>query len=252
MGRVQGKVAIVTGGAQGLGQADCEALAREGASVVITDINEQAGQALAAALNAKRANCAMFVRHDVSDEAQWKSVIDATVKKFGRLDVLVNNAGMVIPNTPEGTTLEEFRKHLTVMCEGTFLGCKHAMPVMAKTGGGSIINVASVATVLGYPVFFAYTAAKGAVTAMTKSIAVWCQMQKYDIRCNSIHPGATDTPMLAAANKALGIPDDFYAQSPGGLGKPEDVANVVVFLASDESRYINGTELLLDNAATIQ
>lgn len=252
MGRVQGKVAIVTGGAQGLGRADCEALAREGAKVVVTDINETAGKAFVAELNAGRAGSALFLRHDVSNPEQWQAVIAATVERFGRIDVLVNNAGMVIPNTPEGTTLEEFRKHLAVMTEGTFLGCKYAIPVMAGSGGGSIINVASIATVLGYPVFFAYTAAKGAVTAMTKSIAVWCQMQKYDIRCNSIHPGATDTPMLAAANKALGIPDEYYQQSPGGLGKPEDVANVVVFLASDESRYINGTELLLDNAASIQ
>jgi len=252
MGRVQGKVAIVTGGAQGLGRADCEALAREGASVVITDINEQAGQALAAELNSRRAGSAAFMRHDVSDESRWAEVVAATVERFGGLHVLVNNAGLVIPNTPEGTTLEEFRKHNAVMNEGVFLGCKHAIPAMAKSGGGSIINVSSIATHLGYPVFFAYTAAKGAVRAMTKSIAVWCQMQKYNIRVNSIHPGATDTPMLAAANKALGIPDDFYQQSPGGLGKPEDVANVVLFLASDESRYLNGAELLLDNAATLQ
>jgi 3(or 17)beta-hydroxysteroid dehydrogenase len=123
---------------------------------------------------------------------------------------------------------------------------------MHASGGGSIVNMASVATHLGYPVFFAYSAAKGAVRGMSKSIAVWCQMQKYDIRCNSLHPGATDTPMVAEANRVLGIPDEYYTSSGPGLGRPEDVANVVVFLASDESRFINGAELVLDNALTIQ
>ncbi|MGA0844799.1 MAG: SDR family oxidoreductase, partial [Arenicellales bacterium] len=136
--------------------------------------------------------------------------------------------------------------------EGCFLGCKYAIPAMQQSGGGSIINMCSVATHLGYPVFFAYSAAKGAVRAMTKSIAIWCQMQKYNIRCNSVHPGATDTPMVEEANKLLGIPDEFYTESGPGLGRPEDVANVVVFLASDESRFINGTELVLDNGLTIQ
>lgn len=252
MGRVEGKVAIVTGGAQGLGKADCEALVREGARVVITDINEAAGRALADSLNAVRPGAAHFIRQDVRDEQQWIDVIAATVAKFGGLHILVNNAGMVRPATPEATTLEDFRLHSAVMSEGAFLGCKHAIPVMARGGGGSIINVSSVASHLGYPVFFAYSAAKGAVRAMTKAIAVWCQMQKYNIRCNSIHPGAADTPMVADVNKLLSIPVEFYTQSGPGLGRPEDVANVVVFLASDESCFINGAELLLDNALTIQ
>jgi len=252
MGRVAGKVAIVTGGAQGLGKADCEALVREGASVMITDIKVAEGEALAKQLNAVRAGSAAFMQQDVRDEARWQEVIAATVKQFGKLNVLVNNAGMVVPATPETTTLEQFRLHSAIMSEGTFLGCKHAIPVMQQAGGGSIINMCSVATHLGYPVFFAYSAAKGAVRAMTKSIAIWCQMQKYNIRCNSVHPGATDTPMVEEANKLLGIPDEFYTQSGPGLGRPEDVASVVVFLASDESRFINGTELVLDNALTIQ
>jgi len=252
MGRLDGKVAIVTGGAQGLGRADCEALAAEGARVLVTDINVEAGEALARELNSRREGSAKFLRHDVSDEAQWQAAVGAAVAAFGGLHVLVNNAGMVIPATPEATTLEQFRRHNAIMSEGTFLGCKHAIPAMARSGGGSIINVSSVASHLGYPVFFAYTAAKGAVRAMTKSIAVWCQMQKYDIRCNSIHPGATDTPMLDAANQLLGITAEFYENSGPGLAKPEDIANVVVFLASDESRFVNGAEILIDNGAVIQ
>jgi len=219
---------------------------------MITDIKVSEGEHLAALLNAQRAGSAAFLMHDVRDEARWSEVIAETVKIFGRLDVLVNNAGMVVPATPESTTLEQFRLHNAIMSEGVFLGCKHAIPAMNASGGGSIINMASVATHLGYPVFFAYSAAKGAVRGMTKSIAVWCQMQKYNIRCNSLHPGATDTPMLTEASKLLGIPDEFYTQSGPGLGRPEDVANVVVFLASDESRFINGAELVLDNCLTIQ
>ena len=252
MGRVEGKVAIVTGGAQGLGKADCEALVREGARVVLTDIKDVEGEAVAAALNAARPGSAVYLHQDVRDEARWQEVIATTLAKFGRLDVLVNNAGMVIPATPESTTLEQFRLHNAVMSEGVFLGCKHAIPAMCRSGGGSIINMSSVATHLGYPVFFAYSAAKGAIRGMTKSIAVWCQMQKYNIRCNSLHPGATDTPMVTESSKLLGIPEEFYTSSGPGLGRPEDVANVVVFLASDESRFINGAELLLDNALTIQ
>lgn len=163
MGRVQGKVAIVTGGAQGLGRADCEALVREGAKVVVTDIKIAEGEALVAELNARSPGSALFMQHDVRDEQRWQEVVARAVAEFGGLHVLVNNAGLVIPATPEDCTLEQFRLHNAVMNEGPFLGCKHAIPAINKSGGGSIINMASVATHLGYPVFFAYSAAKGAV-----------------------------------------------------------------------------------------
>jgi len=252
MGRLTGKVAIVTGAASGLGRADCEAMVREGAKVMVTDVNEAGAAAVAAALNATHPGSAASMAHDVRDEARWGEVVAATVKTFGKLNVLVNNAGVVIVATPETTTLEQFRFANAVMCQGVFLGCKTAIPAMREAGGGSIINMSSIATYLGYPVFFAYTAAKGAVAGMTKSIAIHCQMNKMNIRCNSVHPGAIDTAMVDNASAQLGIGREFYTESPWGLGKPEDVANLVVFLASDESRFINGTEQVVDNALSIQ
>jgi 3(or 17)beta-hydroxysteroid dehydrogenase len=252
MSRLAGKVALVTGAASGLGKADATALARAGARVVVTDIDRSAGEALAADLERLIPGGALFLEQDVRDEARWQAVIKATVEKFGRLDVLVNNAGVVVVATPETTTLEQFRFANAVMSEGVFLGCKHAIPAMRDSGGGSIINMSSVASHLGYPVFFAYSAAKGAVRSMTKAVAVHCQTMKYNIRCNSIHAGAIDTPMVEKANTELGMTMDAYESAPWGLGKPEDVANLVVFLASDESRFVNAAEILLDNALTVQ
>ncbi len=252
MDRLEGKVAIVTGAASGLGRADAQALARAGACVLLTDINERAGEEVAAALNGERSGCAAFARHDVRDEQRWTEVMEEAQRRFGAPNVLVNNAGVVVVATPETTTLEQFRLANAVMSEGVFLGCRAAIPVMRAGGGGSIINMSSVASHLGYPVFFAYSAAKGAVRSMTKSIAVHCQMNKYHIRCNSVHAGAIDTPMVAAANEVLGMKMSDHEAAPWGLGKPQDVANLVVFLASDESRFINGSEILIDNALTIQ
>jgi len=252
MSRLAGKVAIVTGAASGLGRADAIALAKEGARVVITDVNAPAGRELVGEIERAHRAEAMFLEQDVRDETRWSEVIRETVGRFGQLNVLVNNAGVVVVATPESTTLEQFRFANAVMSEGVFLGCKHAIPAMRAAGGGSIINMSSVASHLGYPVFFAYSAAKGAVRAMTKAIAVHCQMNKYAIRCNSIHAGAIETPMVAQANQELGMDMGAHESTPWGLGKPEDVANLVVFLASDESRFINGAELVIDNALTVQ
>jgi 3(or 17)beta-hydroxysteroid dehydrogenase len=252
MNRLEGKVAIVTGAASGLGRADAEALCQAGAQVLLTDISTSAGEDVAAALNAVRRGCAAFLTQDVRDENRWTEVVTEAKRRFGGLHVLVNNAGVMIAATPETTTLEQFRLANSIMSEGVFLGCKAAIPLMNASGGGSIINMSSVASHLGYPMFFAYSAAKGAVRSMTKSVALHCQMNRYRIRCNSVHPGAIDTPMLAAVNEVFGMKMTDYEAGPSGLGKPQDVANLVVFLASDESRYINGAEIMIDNALTIQ
>ncbi len=250
MGRVEGKVALITGAAQGLGLADAQVLAREGATVVMTDIQDEAGEAAAAGIREAGGN-ATFRHHDVSSEREWKTVIEDIRDQHGRLDVLVNNAGLVQMATPEDCTLESFRLHNSVMNEGVFLGCKHALPLMRETGGGSIINMSSTASHLGYPIFFAYSAAKGAVRSMSKAVAVHCQMNGYNIRVNSLHPGAIDTPMIDQTSAELGI-ENKSDLSPVGLGEPEDVANVVLFLASDESKFVNGSEIVIDNTLCIQ
>ncbi len=250
MGRVSGKVALITGAASGLGKADALALAKEGAKVVVTDIAD-AGAEVARYIVDELKGEAIFLHQDVADEQGWADTISAVEKQYGSLNILVNNAGIVIVATPEQTTLEQFRLANAVMSESVFMGCKAAIPLMKKSGGGSIINMSSTASHLGYPVFFAYSAAKGAVRSMTKSIAVHCQMNRYNIRCNSIHAGSIDTPMVAQALEELGTPppaeDDLI-----GLGEPEDVANLVLYLASDESKFVNGAELMIDNALSIQ
>ena len=250
MGRVDGKVALVTGAAQGLGRADAETLAREGAKVMLTDVNDESGQATADAIVAAGGE-ASYMHQDVADEDQWVSTMQAMRDTYGRLDVLVNNAGLVIPETPDQCSLETFRKQNAVMNEGTFLGCQNAMPLMAEGGGGSIINMSSIASHLGYPVFFAYSAAKGAIRAMTKAIAIHCQTEGMNIRCNSLHPGGIDTPMIDMTSELLGL-EDKSDLSPVGLGDPQDVANMILFLASDESKFISGGEFLVDNALYVQ
>ncbi len=249
------KIALVTGAASGLGAADAWRLAEEGATVILTDINDE-GQALAAEISESTGQETRFFHQDVSDEGRWDEIMEAIVDEFGGLDVLVNNAGIAFFASPEETTLEQFRLANAVMSEGVFLGCRAAIPAMKKRGGGSIINMASTTTHLGYPPYFAYSAAKGAVRSMTKSIAIHCQEKDYNIRCNSIHAGAIDSPMLRTAFKDLGLgtpdPDIRHPANPVGVGRPEDVANLVLYLASDESRFMNGAELVLDNASTIQ
>ena len=250
MGRVEGKVAIVTGAASGMGKADAELLAAEGASVVVTDFNEVDGQAVAEAIGGD----AVFMRLDVTSEDNWKSVIAATVEKFGRLDVLVNNAGMISLGSIVDTDLDDWRRINAVNSDGVFLGCKHAIPAMAESGGGSIVNMSSVAAIHGQSFVAAYTASKGAVRALTKNIAMYCKEQKNNIRCNSIHPDGVKTPMVV---KVATGQDSATQEEIDELGKvanmcePQDVANLVLFLASEESRFITGAEMLIDNAATI-
>ncbi len=250
MGRVAGKVAIVTGGASGMGRADARLLATEGARVVVADINESDGQAVAKGIGKD----AMFMRLDVADEDNWKTVIAATVEKFGQLDILVNNAGIIALGSIVDTTLESWRLVNSVNSDGVFLGCKHAIPAMAESGGGSIINMSSVAAIHGQSFVAAYTASKGAVRALTKSIAMYCKEQKNGIRCNSIHPDGVKTPMVVkvAMGKETATQEDIDEIGKfGNMCEPEDIANLVLYLASDESGFVNGAEMLIDNASTI-
>jgi len=219
--------------------------------VVLTDIDEAAGEAAAESIRKAGGN-ATFMPLDVADEEQWQQVIASIRNEHGRLDVLVNNAGLVMIGTPEDCSLDSFRKQNAVMCDGVFLGCKHALPLMNESGGGSIINMSSIASHLGYPIYFAYSAAKGAVRSMSKAVAIHCQMNGYKIRVNSLHPGAIDTPMLDQSASELGVDNKEDLSPVVGVGQPEDVANVVLFLASDESRFVNGTEIVIDNALSIQ
>jgi 3(or 17)beta-hydroxysteroid dehydrogenase len=246
MGRVDGKVAIVTGGAMGLGEADARALAREGARVVVTDVNRELGAAVAAAIGGE------YRFHDVTNEAQWIELIADVVRRYSGLHILVNNAGIVEPGTIESQTYDEYKRQMAVSADGTFLGCKYAVPAIAKSGGGSIINMASIASKRGVHNVTAYCAAKGAVESLSRAVAVHCLIEKNNVRCNSIHPGSIDTPMVRGIGAKLVAAGLVNMQAPNSppprqrLGEPLDIANLVLFLASDESKFISGQEFIPD------
>lgn len=254
MGRLENKVAVITGAAKGLGEADARLFVQEGAKVVMTDVDATAGEALARDLG----DNAIFLKHDVRNEDEWVRVIDEAVSRFGRLDILVNNAGVVEVGNIESQTTEEWRFVNAVSADGTFFGCKYAVKAMKESGGGSIVNMASLASLQGEPIFAAYCAAKGAVEALTRAVAVHCAQMKYNIRCNSIHPAGIQTPMVAdvpvkmAKAMEQGFqPPTMQATGETRLGEPNDVANAVVFLASDESKFINGTRIVVDNTMSV-
>ncbi|MGN6498117.1 MAG: SDR family oxidoreductase [Tsuneonella sp.] len=242
-GRVEGKVALVTGGAMGLGKADCELLAAEGAKVVVTDIDIDKARAVADAIGG------VALEHDVRDERRWQEVYREVADRHGALHILVNNAGNVIFEDIETATTEHFRLHLDIHVMGTFFGCKYGIPLMKTSGGGSIVNMASSASLMGYGAIPAYSAAKGAIRSMTKSIAVYCQDQGNGIRCNVLMPGSIETPMVQAAVGRAGqeerVPEGVLPA--GAFGAPRDVASAVLFFASDESRVLTGVELPIDN-----
>ena len=251
MGRVQDKVVIVTGAASGLGEADARLLAAEGARVVMTDINRDRGAEIASEIGAS------FFEQDVSSEKGWRDLMTFVENEHGRLDALVNNAGIAVIADIETTTTEEWRKTMGVHLDGTFWGCQSAIELMKKSGGGSIINMSSTAALVGIAAYLAYSAAKGGIRSMTKSIAIHCKQQKLGIRCNSVHPGSISTPMVHTAMKELvGIdmldaPDTEKTRTDLGIGEPNDVAYMVLYLVSDESRHINGAEMVIDNGDTV-
>ena len=252
MDRVKGKVAIVTGAAMGLGEADARLLAREGATVILTDIDAVNGERVAAEIGGR----ARFVGHDVTNEDEWRALVEGVLAREGRLDILVNNAGVVEVGDIETLSAESWRFVMAVSADGTFYGCKHALPAMRASGGGSIINLASVASLQGYGSIPAYCAAKAAVEALTRSVAVHCTQNHLAIRCNSLHPAGIDTPMvrsMGAKTAAAGLAPPSGAPPPPAikLGVPDDIAHAVLYLASDESRFVNGQKLVIDNTQTI-
>lgn len=246
MKRLTGKTALVTGGASGLGRAICQRYAAEGALVIVADIDEGAGMDLAEALLGN------FVRLDVSLEADWA----AAVAGIEQLDVLVNNAGITTLGSIEDVSLEQFRHEFEIDVVGVFLGCKAAVAKMKASGGGSIINMSSMAGVRAQADLVAYNGAKAAVTHMTKSVAMHCAKQGYGIRCNSVHPGAIHTPILdkvmAQSADPQALYDGWVATHPiGRLGKPEEIAAICAYLAADESAFSTGAEFRVDGGSTI-
>ena len=246
--RLAGKVALVTGGASGLGRAICHRFVAESASVIIADIDEATGSALATELG----DAARFVRLDVTLDADWSRVMSG----LDSLDILVNNAGITTLGSIEDVTLEQFRNEFEVDVVGVFLGCKAGVAKMKTGAGGSIINMSSMTGVRAQADLVAYNGAKAAVTHMTKSVALHCAKQGYGIRCNSVHPGLIRTPIIDKVLAQANDPDGVYASwmevlPIGRLGTPEEVAAICVYLASDESAFATGAEFRIDGGSTI-
>lgn len=252
-GRVAGKMALVTGAAQGLGAAQARMLCREGARVLLTDINEDLVVAMADALNDEfGAGYAIGCRHDVTQPDQWDAVVELAHAALGGLSVLVNNAGVGVRGNIETCTLEEWRRGFAVNVDSVFLGCQKALPLMKQHQPGSIINISSIAGLIASDTMPGYNASKAAVWMLSKSVALYCAKMGWDIRCNSVHPTFINTPILDGIVLSSGkdkdvILDKLARQIPlKRVGEPDDIAAGVLYLASDESRFMTGAELKLD------
>ena len=251
--RLEGKIALITGAAQGIGEETAIILAREGAIVIVSDINDALGKAVASKIGIS----AIYLHLDVRSEKDWVHVMAVILEKFSKLDILVNNAGVTGfqegfgPQDPENASLDSWREVHAVNSDGVFLGCKHAIQTMKSNPGSSIINISSRSGLVGIPGAAAYASSKAAIRNHTKSVALYCCSQGYKIRCNSIHPAAILTPMWEPmlgngpdrSDRMAQIAKDIPMQT---MGMPDDVANAVLFLASDESIYITGIELTID------
>ena len=246
--RVAGKVALVSGGARGIGAATARLLAQEGAAVVIADVLEEEGRQTEAQI-VEAGGRASFMSLDVTDEANWRQVIDATVATYGKLDVVVNNAGVSGRSTVTETDVENWDRVMGVNGKGVFLGTKLAIPALREAGGGSIINISSIYGMVGSETSAAYHASKGAVRIFTKAAAI--QYAAEGIRVNSVHPGFVDSPMTAAAHALPEVHDLRVGRTPlGRMGTPEDIAAGILYLASDESSFVTGSELVIDGGMT--
>jgi 3(or 17)beta-hydroxysteroid dehydrogenase len=262
MGRVEGKIAIVTGGGTGIGRATARRLAEEGAMVTITDVNTEAGQAVADELGGKAA----FLQQDVRQEADWRRIMQAVAEHHGRPDILINNAG-ILATTPyqvlDQTDLEQWRAVQAVNVEGVFLGCKYGVAAMivggrekGGAGGGAIVNLSSIAGLIGTPGAVAYGASKGAVRQMTKSVAIDCARKGLGIRCNSVHPGTIRTDMgdevmrMGGGDPVKALAASIRRIPMGEAAQAVDVANCILFLASNEARHVTGAELVVDGGIT--
>ncbi|WP_433756347.1 glucose 1-dehydrogenase [Nocardia sp. CA-135398] len=239
MGRLTGKVALISGGARGMGAAHARALAAEDARVVLGDILDEEGAALAKEIG----DNAAYVHLDVREKQQWQDAVAEAVQRFGALNVLVNNAGIVNGNLLVDFELSEWQKIIDINLTGTFLGMQAATPAMIEAGGGSVVNISSVEGMRGSPGLHGYTATKFAVRGLTKSTAL--ELAQYGIRVNSIHPGLIRTPMTE------GIPEDFLQIPLGRAADPSEVSALVTYLASDESSYSTGAEFVIDGGLTV-
>jgi NAD(P)-dependent dehydrogenase (short-subunit alcohol dehydrogenase family) len=251
MARLQGKIAMVTGGASGLGEAIVRRYVAEGARVALADIDDRQGAALAAELKAG----ASYIRLDVTQESSWLEAVNVIRRQHGRLDVLVNNAGITTVGSVESLSVAAFRTMLEIDLVGVFLGCKHVVPLM-KGAGGSVINMSSMCGIRAQADLAGYNAAKAGVTHLTKSAALHYAAQRYGIRCNSIHPGAIHTAMLekvmAQVENPKALYDSWVAGHPiGRLGRPEEIAALALYLASDESAFTTGAAFVVDGGSSL-
>jgi len=251
LARLENKVVLISGGASGIGAATARLVLREGGKAVLADRDVVRGEALAGELG----KAALFVPLDVTDEPAWQQAVATTIETFGGLHGLLNAAGIGVRNSIEDCSLEDYRRVNDINSMGTFLGCKHAIPAMAKSGGGSIVNISSVLGLRGASYAMAYCASKGAVRSLTKNVAMHCAQMKYGIRCNSVHPGYIDTPMIAP--RLAGTIDNMTGRQwlealhpLGRLGRAEEVANMILFLLSDESGFSTGSEFVCDGGLT--
>lgn len=250
MPRVNGKVALVTGAAQGIGAATARRLAEEGAKVLLTDVDVEGAEREAEAIDGRFPGCAFALRQDVTSAEQWRDALDSVRERFGALHVLVNNAGIGGLGSVEDVSLEDWRRVHAVDLDSVFLGCKLSIPLLRKSGGGSIVNVSSISGIIAGHNLAAYNSAKAAVRHLSKSVALHCARSGSGIRCNSVHPAFIDTPILdgltRGGDRDAGL-EKLARQIPlGRIGRADDVAWAILYLASDESAFVTGSEIRID------